>query len=433
MKRVLSVFLTAVMLLTALAVPALAEAPVVLQFWGAIPPENGPQEVVDNWNAAHPDIQVEYTRFVNDDGGNTKLETALLAGEVDLFISYPASALDKRVNAGLMVPLDDYIAQDALDLVATYGESNYYRNGKCYFIPTMGGNDAYLMYNKDMVDAAGITIPDRWTWEEFEDTVRKLTSGDGAEKVYGLTLGYSVVGDDWAFGAKHERGNDYLYKSETESAFDEPSFLRDMQLRYRMEVEEETMISRMEVKMTNLDIPTEFANGKVAMVWANYHLRDMKNLEKYPHDFMISFAPVPMNPEQSTFYSTGIREWMSISTSCKNPDAAWQFLQYYSTDGFYPMCRSGRLPSWKGADTEKAVAQYLGENANELFDVEAFDRIVMKSPYNQSAVNSVTVAQAEIVTLMGEAYESVILGEATPEEAIGQLKVDADAAIANAK
>lgn len=433
MKRILCAVLTLSLVMMAFAVPVIAEEPVVLQFWGAIPPENGPQELVDNWNAAHPDIRVEYTRFVNDDGGNTKLETALLAGEVDVFITYPASALDKRVEAGLMIPLDDYIAEANLDLVATYGESNYYRDGKCYFIPTMGGNDTYIMYNKDMVEAAGITIPDRWTWEEFEDTVRKLTVGDGADKVYGLTLGYSVVGDDWAFGAKFERGNDYLYKSETESAFDDPAFLRDMQLRYRMEVEEQTMIPRMEVKMTNLDIPTEFANGKVAMVWANYHLRDMKDTEKYPRDFKISFAPVPMNADQENYFSTGIREWMSISTSCENPDAAWQFIQYYSTDGFYPMCRSGRLPSWKGADTEKAVAQYLGENADELFDVEAFDRIVMKSPYNQSSVDSISIAQAEIVTLMGEAYESVILGEATPEEAIQQLKLDADAAIANAQ
>lgn len=57
----------------------------------------------------------------------------------------------------------------------------------------------------------------------------------------------------------------------------------------------------------------------------------------------------------------------------------------------------------------------------------------MKSPYNQSSVDSISIAQAEIVTLMGEAYESVILGEATPEEAIQQLKLDADAAIANAQ
>lgn len=89
MKRILCAVLTLSLVMMAFAVPVIAEEPVVLQFWGAIPPENGPQELVDNWNAAHPDIRVEYTRFVNDDGGNTKLETALLAGEVDVFITYP--------------------------------------------------------------------------------------------------------------------------------------------------------------------------------------------------------------------------------------------------------------------------------------------------------------------------------------------------------
>ncbi len=42
---------------------------VTLQFWGGVPPEAGPQAVVDEWNEHNPDIQVEYTRFVNDDDG----------------------------------------------------------------------------------------------------------------------------------------------------------------------------------------------------------------------------------------------------------------------------------------------------------------------------------------------------------------------------
>ncbi len=41
--------------------------PVKLTLWGGVPPENGPQEVVDNWNKENPDIQLEYVRFVNDD------------------------------------------------------------------------------------------------------------------------------------------------------------------------------------------------------------------------------------------------------------------------------------------------------------------------------------------------------------------------------
>ena len=432
MKKLLSVLVMMGILLIGVSA-ALADEPITLQFWGAIPPENGPQELVDNWNAAHPEVQVEYTRFVNDDGGNTKLETALLAGEVDVFINYPASSLDKRVEGGLMISLDDYIARDGIDLEENWGASNYYRNGKCYFIPTNGGNDAYIMYNADMVAAAGITIPDRWNWAEFEQTVKALTVGEGNDKVYGLSGGYSVYSYEWAFGSKHKRGNNYLYKSETESAFDDPCFLNEMKMHYRMEVEDETMINRLEVKLTNLDVPTEFANERIAMVWANYHLRDMKDLEKYPHDFRISFAPVPMDDDQEFLYSTGVREWIAISPSCQYPDEAWEFLMYYATEGFYPMCKSGRIPAWRKADVSLALSNYLGDNVEELFDTDAFDRIVMNNPYNRSIVDSITVAQSEITTLMGEAYEAVMLGEMSAEDALAQLKADADKAIANAQ
>ena len=51
---------------------------VTLSFWGAIGEANGPKDVVDAWNKANPDIQVQYVRYVNDNAGNTKLDTALM-------------------------------------------------------------------------------------------------------------------------------------------------------------------------------------------------------------------------------------------------------------------------------------------------------------------------------------------------------------------
>ena len=54
-----------------------AKKAVTLTMWGGVPAEAGPQLVVDNWNAKNPDIQVKYERFVNDDAGNLKLDTAL--------------------------------------------------------------------------------------------------------------------------------------------------------------------------------------------------------------------------------------------------------------------------------------------------------------------------------------------------------------------
>ena len=56
---------------------------VTLKFWGGVPAEYGPLEVVANFNKEYKDkgIQIEYTRFVNDAQGNLKLEMNLLSGK----------------------------------------------------------------------------------------------------------------------------------------------------------------------------------------------------------------------------------------------------------------------------------------------------------------------------------------------------------------
>ena len=74
--------------------------------------QRGPQEVIDAWNAEHPDIQVEYVRYVNDDDGNLKLDTAMITGQdVDLYVNYTLSQTSKRVESNLALDLsqfDDY-------------------------------------------------------------------------------------------------------------------------------------------------------------------------------------------------------------------------------------------------------------------------------------------------------------------------------------
>src|SRR5262249_15870024 len=47
-----------------------------------------------------------------------------------------------------------------------------------------------VFYNKAMFDAAGVAYPPStadtaWTWDQFVDTAKQLTSGEGLEKVYG--------------------------------------------------------------------------------------------------------------------------------------------------------------------------------------------------------------------------------------------------------
>ena len=55
-----------------------ANSPVVLHWWGTFPEDKGPTQVVEAFNKIDPNVQVEYTRYVNDDAGNTKLDMTLI-------------------------------------------------------------------------------------------------------------------------------------------------------------------------------------------------------------------------------------------------------------------------------------------------------------------------------------------------------------------
>ncbi|MFP4442689.1 MAG: carbohydrate ABC transporter substrate-binding protein, partial [Spirochaetia bacterium] len=57
------------------------EKAVELVVWGGVPGENGPDEAAAKYNAINENVKVKYVRYVNDDQGNVKLDTALVAGE----------------------------------------------------------------------------------------------------------------------------------------------------------------------------------------------------------------------------------------------------------------------------------------------------------------------------------------------------------------
>lgn len=402
---------------------------VVLQFWGAIPPENGPQELVDNFNKEHEgEIRVEYTRFVNDDGGNTKLETALMAGEVDVFINYPVTSLEKRIDAGLFAPIDEYLVQDGLDLEKEFGAHRYVFNDHYYFIPTYGGANAYIMYNMDMIEDAGIEFPEDMTWQEFNEIAKKLTHGEGSDKVYGWSIGSTISNVDWALLAQQALDGDYLYKPGLdETNFDHPAFKASMEMRYQAEIVDKVAIPYMDIKTSKMDIAHQYAQGKVAMIWANYHLRDIKNLDAYPHDFKTGFIAAPLvDKEQEVIYSGGLREWIGISSKSEHKDEAWEFIKYYAMEGYYPMCRSGRIPAWKAADPDKVADLILGPDKDKIFDVDAYKSLIFGNERMVDLQTTRTEGASQLAQMMGEEFETVLLGQKTVDEALQSLKVRGD-------
>lgn len=65
-------------------------------------------------------------RFVNDDAGNLKLDTALISNQpVDMYVNYDFSLYEKRIKAGNALDLgifSDYNVDDKMGKALRYGK-----------------------------------------------------------------------------------------------------------------------------------------------------------------------------------------------------------------------------------------------------------------------------------------------------------------------
>lgn len=97
---------------------------------------------------------------------------------------YDGPFTQSYAEAGILLPLDDYITDEHLNdiLPATRSEHSY--AGSLYS-PGLEQSAMALFYNKDMTDAAGINPPrelsEAWTWEEAVEVFRTIQDEGIAE------------------------------------------------------------------------------------------------------------------------------------------------------------------------------------------------------------------------------------------------------------
>ncbi|MDF2837116.1 MAG: hypothetical protein K0Q63_2756 [Paenibacillus sp.] len=400
---------------------------VTLQYWGAIPPENGPQAVVDKWNAANPNIQVEYTRYVNDEPGNTKLDTALISQNdaPDIFVSYGETYLNRRLNAGMAVPLDDLIAQSGFNVDEVIGMDNIIRkDGQTLYLPAIRLLTAILINEKAMTES-NLTLPADWTWEEFVDYAAKLTTP--ARK--GVLM--DVNGDNIArFSLIGSKPQDSYYKDDGTSNFDSEALRGGLELQKKL-FEQQSMVPWAEIVANKLAPSSELLRDKAGMIIGGTHyIRDLKNTKDYPRDFKVVFAPNPQYAQGGNINYAGFNDFMSINKNSKHKEEAMQFIAWYLSGGNEDMIAGGRLPSNKSADIDKVVDMFVGEFGDQI-DKPSLSAVIKKEYTFQKQIQS--TAFSDLTKVLLQETEKYVMDVQSLDKTMEELKANADKAIAAAK
>ncbi|EPR10498.1 ABC transporter substrate-binding protein [Ruminiclostridium papyrosolvens] len=408
-----------------------SDKPVVLKFWGGVPAEYGPQLTVDAFNKEFKDkgIQAEYIRFVNDDTGNMKLDTTLLAGgDIDVFMTYTSSNLVKRGTGGMALEISDKLSKAGFDPAKELGNSvsPYIYDGKVYGLPTKMEN-YYILANKNMFDEAGIPLPESWTYDEFRETAKKLTKGEGQNKVYGMYWNTIMEIFRPSYIAQTVLGSDFLYKSGgKETNLDNPEFIKLNQMISDMMWVDKSAVTHTDNVTQKLSVESVFLAGKSAMSLGVWTIRSIKDLEKYPHDFVTAYLPVPVSDKSAAKYSIGegaAGDFICVNPNSENIDKAMEFVMWYTKGGMLSMTPYGRVPMYQGIDSNKIVDEYM-KNGEKILDKNTVVKFLEKK--DNLAVSTETKKLPEIQKVFNDALESIYTGKKDAASALSEAKISAD-------
>lgn len=388
-----------------------ADGPVKLTMWGGVPAENGPQQVVDDWNAQNPEIQVEYVRYVNDDDGNLKLDTALSTGQnVDLFVNYAMSNLDKRIKSGVALDMAEFPDYD-IDKMIGEEAAAWKIEGKYYGLPT-SKNTTFFALNADALEQAGLPVPQQWTWDEAREYARKLKESGFKYGLVQHTASFSDPLDSVMV-------TDGYTKKDGTSNMDDPLAIRWLETLNAMMSEEASSPPLGEQLTSKMPVENMFLGGEAAMLnIGGWLLRSSNNMDEFPRDFKIAFAPVPRLVDDEADYVTsgGVGDFISINAKSAHTQEAWKFLQWYADGGMMPMAPGGRLPASSAADPNEALKRLLGEHA------DTYDKASLEYVLFDSKIPTFTrELSQEMVDMRAQEYEKYFLGDQTAEQAAANM------------
>ncbi|MUG71986.1 ABC transporter substrate-binding protein [Paenibacillus validus] len=397
---------------------------VKLRMWGAVPEENGPKAVIDKWNQSHPDIQMEYVRYVNDDSGNTKLDTALMtqSDAPDIFVSYGEANLNRRLNASMTAPLDELIKKENFNVEEIIGMENIQKfKDQIHYLPANKIIDM-IVINKKALDEAGVKVPAEWTWDEYVALAQKLTK-DGRKGSF-ITPGSDLFISKFALATVQPK--DAFYTADGLSNFNHPAVKKGLELQKAL-YDQGSMVPWAEGVANKLDPANELLTGKAAMVYGGtYMLRTIKDTAKYPRDFAVAFAPTPQFAKGTNVNNGGVNDFMSINKNSANKEAAFKFMAWYLQEGNMDMVAGGRIPTNKKADFNKITELIIGQD-EKIIDKESLTALIKGNLTFATRFNSVAFPQLN--TILREESEKFFMNVQDIDKTMEALKSRADKAI----
>ncbi len=367
------------------------------------------QAIIDAYEAKNQNVKIKIIDTSADEYNNS-LGISLSAAQPDpdvIWVKDMGSML-QMADKEQLLPIDDYIARDGLDLSIYKGAAEQLMyNDKAYALPYR--NDWYVLYyNKDLFDAANVEYPSNdMTWEEYYELAAKMTSGEGSSKVYGShNHTWQALVTNWAV----QDGNNTVV--EKDYGFMQSWYEEGLALQDNGYVQDYSTL-----KTANIHYSSVFKNQQCAMMpmgtW--FIATMMKSQEEGETNFNWGIATIPHSKDTEAGYTVGALTPIAISAYTDQADLAWDFIKFASSEEAAEiLAQQGvftGIPSDAALKTI-AAAEYFPEGDS---NVEALNYV------HYSFDRPLDPQIEEIRTVLDEVHEMIMIHSYSVEEGMQEL------------
>lgn len=279
---------------------------------------------INRFNAGQDTAHVALT-IIPEGSYNGQVQAAALADDLPDVLEFDGPLVYNYAWQKKLIPMDDLLPDSIRrNLLPSIIEQGTYR-GKLYSIGTFDSGLG-LFARRSRLEAVQARIPrgpeDAWSTDEFDGILAALSARDLDGAVLDLKLNYS--GEWFAYGfspALQSAGGGLIDRTDYRSAHGVLNGPESVDAMRRVQ----SWIARGYVD-ANLD-DSAFVAGRVALSWVG-HWEYRRNLRAVGEDLLL----LPL-PDFGRGTRTGQGSWnWGITTSCRNPEAAMQFLAFLLQD-----------------------------------------------------------------------------------------------------
>jgi ABC-type sugar transport system, periplasmic component len=356
------------------------------------------EPIIKAYEAKNPGVTIRMVDLGSADY-MTALQTQLASGssEFDVVTIKDIPGYNNLVKKNMLVSLNDNIAKDNVD-TSLYGGTveQITVNNNVYALP-FRSDFWVIFYNKDIFDKAGVAYPTNdMTLDEYDALARKVTSGSGANKVYGCHY-HTWRSTVQLFG---------ILDGKHTIVDPEYGYLAPIYERVLSEQKDGICQDYATLKASSIHYSGQFQNGSVAMMnmgsW--YIATQIAKVKAGEADASKSWGIVKYPHAEGVEPGTtlGTITSVSVSQGSKQKDAAWDFVKFISSPECAKVIAStGTIP----AIMNDAVVESIAAMPGFPSDAESKDALHVAKAYLEMPLDD---NAGKIETVLNQCHDEIM-------------------------